>query len=50
MTNTTALLIIDVQSELFAETPPPYADKDVLATIARLLAKARAAGIPVFYV
>jgi nicotinamidase-related amidase len=46
-----ALVIIDVQKGMWGHPDhPPYDDKGVLARIADLIAKARAAGAPVMYV
>jgi nicotinamidase-related amidase len=45
-----ALVVIDVQQGLFTCQPPPYRGDDLLQTIAGLLARARAAGLPVFHV
>ncbi len=46
----TALLIIDVQMAMFAENDPVYHAEALLEKLKALLAKARAAGIPVVYV
>ena len=45
-----ALVVVDVQQGLFAGKAPPYRGDDLLQSIARLLARARAAGAPVFHV
>ena len=50
MSNDTALLVIDVQSGMFAEDDPVYQGAELLATIGDLLAKARAAEAPVIYI
>jgi nicotinamidase-related amidase len=50
MSNDTALLVIDVQNGMFAEDDPVYQGAGLLATIGDLLAKARAAEVPVIYV
>jgi nicotinamidase-related amidase len=50
MRNDTALLVIDVQNGMFAEDDPVYQGSELLATIGDLLAKARAAQVPVIYV
>jgi nicotinamidase-related amidase len=46
----TALLIIDVQRELFEKTTPIYEAEKMLANIQLLVDKAHAAKVPVFYV
>jgi nicotinamidase-related amidase len=47
----TALVVIDVQKGMWSHPDfPPYDDKGVLERIAALIAKARAAGVPVMYV
>ena len=46
----TALLIIDVQRELFEKTTPTYEAEKMLANIGLLVDKARVAKVPVFYV
>ncbi|SFS53448.1 cysteine hydrolase family protein [Paenibacillus sp. BC26] len=46
----TALLVIDVQSAMFAESYPVYNGEVLLERINGLLAKARAADVPVIYV
>ncbi|HEY5485137.1 MAG TPA: isochorismatase family protein [Candidatus Cryosericum sp.] len=48
--NATALLIIDVQRELFEKTTPIYEAEKMLANIQLLVDKARVAKVPVFYV
>jgi nicotinamidase-related amidase len=50
MSNDTALLVIDVQNGMFAEDDPVYQGAQLLATIGDLLAKARAAQVPVIYI
>jgi nicotinamidase-related amidase len=45
-----ALVVIDVQQGLFACKAPLYRSDDLLQNIAGLLARARAAGVPVFHV
>ena len=50
MSNDTALLVVDVQKGMFAEDDPVYQGAWLLATIGDLLAKARAAEVPVIYV
>jgi len=44
-----ALMVIDVQQGMFGATAP-YRGEAVVAAIADLIARARAAGVPVFYV
>jgi nicotinamidase-related amidase len=46
----TALLVIDVQSELFAKKTPIYRAKELLANIRSLADSAHQAGVPVIYV
>lgn len=48
--NGTALLIIDVQQGLFKKTTPIYKAKELLQNIATLVARARRAGVPVYYI
>ncbi len=48
--NDTALLIIDVQLGMFEESNPVYQGDKLLATISNLIARVRAAGLPVIYV
>lgn len=50
MSTDTALLVIDVQKFMFAETDPVYQSTELLAAIDDLLAKARAAKVPVIYI
>src|SRR5258708_31747174 len=50
MSNDTALLVIDVQNGMFAEDDPVYQGSELLETIGDLLAKARAAQVPVIYI
>src|SRR5438270_11383358 len=50
MSNDTAVVIIDVQNDMFNPANPVYRGEELLATLNRLLAKARAAQIPVLYV
>lgn len=45
-----ALLIVDMQVGLFHGNPPPYEGARVLANINTLIARARAAGAPVYAV
>ena len=47
---TTALVIIDMQQGMFTEATAPYRGEEVLQRCADLLARARAARIPVFHV
>ncbi len=47
---TTALVIIDMQQGMFTEAFAPYRGEEVLRRCADLLARARAARIPVFHV
>ena len=49
-TENTALLVVDVQVGMFEESDPVYRGEELLATIGRLIARARAAGVPVLYV
>jgi len=46
----TALLIIDVQTGMYEESDPVYRGEELLETIGGLIARARAAGVPVIYV
>ena len=48
--STTALVIIDVQVYLIDHDPPPAQTDALLATLADLLARARAADVPVIFV
>lgn len=48
--NQRALLIVDMQVGLFNGNPPPYEGARVLANINTLIARARAAGAPVYAV
>jgi nicotinamidase-related amidase len=50
MSNDSAVIIIDVQNDMFNSVNPVYRSEELLATLNRLLAKARAAYIPVLYV
>jgi nicotinamidase-related amidase len=50
MSNDTAVVIIDVQTSMFDPADPIYRGEELLATLKRLLAKARGAQIPVIYV
>ncbi len=50
MSNNTALLVIDVQVCNFEDSPPVYGGGDLLLRIGDLIARARAAGVPVIYV
>jgi nicotinamidase-related amidase len=50
MNSDTALLVIDVQNGMFAEDDPVYGGAGLLATIGDLVAKARAAEVPVIYI
>jgi nicotinamidase-related amidase len=50
MSNHTALLVIDVQVCNFEESDPVYGGSDLLSKIGGLIARARAAGVPVVYV
>jgi nicotinamidase-related amidase len=50
MSSDTALLVIDVQNGMFAEDDPVYQGTELLAKIGDLLAKARAAQVPVIYI
>jgi nicotinamidase-related amidase len=45
-----ALLVIDMQMGNFSQTAPVFGVKDPLARIRALIARARAAGVPVVYV
>ncbi len=47
---TTALVIIDMQMGMFTDMVAPWRGEEVLARCAGLLARARAAGVPVFHV
>ena len=46
----TALVIIDMQQGMFMDTVAPYRGEEVLERCADLLARARAARIPIFHV
>ena len=50
MPNVTALLIIDVQLGMFDESFHLYRGPELLATLQPLIARARAAGVPVIFV
>lgn len=50
MSADTALLVIDVQINMFAEPDPVYQGEDLLARIGSLLEKARQTQIPIIYV
>jgi nicotinamidase-related amidase len=50
MSEDTALLIIDVQMGMFAESDPVYQGDELLARIRRLLEKARNAQVPIIYI
>jgi nicotinamidase-related amidase len=50
MSSDTALLVIDLQVGNFEDAAPVYGGSDLLAKISRLIARARAAGVPVVYV
>ncbi len=50
MNNDFALLIIDMQVGMFAETDPIYEENVLLERIQGLIAKARTCGVPVVYV
>jgi nicotinamidase-related amidase len=50
MSKDTAIVIIDVQNDMFDPANPVYRSEELLATLNRLLTKARAAQIPVLYV
>ncbi|GHO56551.1 cysteine hydrolase family protein [Ktedonobacter robiniae] len=51
MENTeTALIIVDVQVNMFSPENPVYQGEQLLATIARLREKARSAQIPIIYI
>ncbi len=50
MKNDTALLIIDVQSELFQKSTPIYQAQELLANLQALVGYAHNNAIPVFYV
>jgi nicotinamidase-related amidase len=50
MNNTTALLVIDAQVNMFAADNAVYASEGVLATLKSLIAHARDAGILIVYV
>ena len=45
-----ALLVIDVQRNMFEGTPSVYRGVELLATLSALVARARAAGMPVIFV
>jgi nicotinamidase-related amidase len=45
-----ALVVIDMQMGMLGEIPPPYRADEVVQRAAGLLARARAAGAPVFHV
>jgi nicotinamidase-related amidase len=46
----TALVIIDMQQGMFTDVVAPHRGEDVLQRCADLLARARAARVPVFHV
>lgn len=46
----TALVVIDVQEAMFMQPGPPHDGAGVVARIAGLLDKARAEGVPLYYV
>ena len=46
----TALVIIDVQEAMFRQPSPPHDGAGVVARIAGLLARARADGVPIYFV
>ncbi|WP_322045559.1 cysteine hydrolase family protein [Paraburkholderia sp. J67] len=48
--NPRALLIIDMQVGMFSSHPPPFEGERVLANINTLIARARAAGAPIYAV
>jgi nicotinamidase-related amidase len=50
MSRDTALLIIDVQCGIFSDFGPVYQSNAVLSRIRKLIARARAAAVPVIYV
>jgi Amidases related to nicotinamidase len=50
MTNTPALLVIDVQEAMFQLEEPPYNADQMVANIQRLLQEARSRSLPVIYV
>lgn len=50
MSSKSALLIIDVQQDLFSGPNAAYRGDEVMARIAELAGRARAAGVPVVYV
>ena len=50
MSEDTALLVIDMQVGNFEESAPVYGGGDLLSRISSLIARARAAGVPVVYV
>lgn len=50
MGNKTALLVVDVQTGFIDGNPCVYQAQDVLARIGDLIAKARAANVPVVYI
>jgi nicotinamidase-related amidase len=50
MSNHTALLVIDMQVCNFEESAPVYGSSELLSKISSLIARSRAAGVPVVYV
>jgi nicotinamidase-related amidase len=50
MSNNTALLVIDVQVCNFEDSEPVYGGSDLLAKTSSLVARARAARVPVIYI
>ncbi|MBN1535620.1 MAG: cysteine hydrolase [Anaerolineales bacterium] len=50
MQSNTALLIIDVQMAMFADSDPVYQGEALLAKLSQLIDKARTAGIPVIFI
>ena len=50
MADKTALLVIDVQTAMFAEDEKPHEHERLLGNVRSLIDRARAAGSPVIYV
>jgi nicotinamidase-related amidase len=50
MAENTALLVVDVQVDMFGEQDPVYEGARLLDRIGSLIAKARVAGVPVVYI
>jgi nicotinamidase-related amidase len=49
-TNGLAVVVVDVQTGLFCADPPPFEAAEVIQRINTVTAKARSAGVPVFFI